>query len=832
MKRLILTLLFTLATLNTFSQKVDWVNAPMNPIPNGVDLKFHNLKGDVLQESILNYFTRDGKWFSYEGNEEIAKDNQGRAIVFKDYQGNSYSYKYDEKGNLIENKYNEAPPVIYTYDNLNRVVKESYKDNQNRIRSSEYSYEKKGDLLIVKEIKIEIGGEKNEKETHFRNGIEVYEKFKGYSATKFEYLYDAKGNWISKSFIDAETNTTKLSSFDNKPIKPRTRDIIYYSDFDKGVSAFSVVLEDITKGKIPNTPLLARPHINGKELKKQLLFCRLGNDYVFYIPISKSYYIARNAYANTNKDGQKLPVEKLITEAENIIVANSKNVRVIENGKTTADGNEWKTINYTNALSSYVSVNQKSGRAYAFENMPPLSDTRTVAVAGKQIAGLWYVPISNKNDVYIFENGIYVQGKYTLVGFLVNTSSPVIQVGEATKKYYVLSDFDKAIDKKFFKARLFNTSTDKIEAQKSNTTAAATTAKSATANKISTETQLTEKDSCLSGDCINTFSKKRFANGEIIEGFFENGKINGVGTHTLPNGNYYIGNFKDGNYDGYGIYSWKSEGVIYYGTWQKGLQNGYGYQLKNSKAVVAGYYTNGKLTRDMLTYDYVNNIYKSNCAGDCANGFGQYKYSDRSWYYGFFQNSKPHYLGMYKNNEGDLYMGQFIANKMEGVGTLLYKSDRQSYIGQFSNSNFNGQGYKMDRNSVVIQKGNWVNGVLRNSNFTIEKPKPVNLSSKTLSAEAKAYFDVYNSNPDGLKQHLANLDKKWKAKVITGDLLGQFYASLINEIYQVAPEAAFEFMMKMDKDATKDTLPKLKTDVRDYIREKSKERIQKYTRSN
>ena len=144
MKRLILTLLFTIVTLTTFSQKVDWVNAPMNPIPNGMDLKFHNLKGDVLQESILNYFTRDGKWFSYEGNEEITKDSQGRVIVFKDYQGNRYSYKYDEKGNLIENKYNEATPVIYTYDNLNRVIKESYNDNQNRSRSSEYSYEKKG----------------------------------------------------------------------------------------------------------------------------------------------------------------------------------------------------------------------------------------------------------------------------------------------------------------------------------------------------------------------------------------------------------------------------------------------------------------------------------------------------------------------------------------------------------------------------------------------------------------------------------------------------------------------------------------------------------------
>lgn len=824
-KSIFLLLLF--GNLLGFAQKVDWVNAPMNPIPSGADLKYHNLKGDVLQESILNYFTRDGKWFSYDGVEEISKDSQGRVIFFKNNNGNTYRYTYDKNGNLTQSKYNEAAPVFYNYDNLNRIIKESYNDNQNRSRSSEYSYEKKGDILIVKEIKIEIGGEKSEKEIHFKNGIEIFEKTKGYSGTKYEYQYDAKGNWISKSYIDAETNTAKLNSFDNIPIKPRTRDIIYYSDFDKGISALSIVLEDITKGKIANTPLLARPQINGKELKRQLLFCRLGNDYVFYIPISKSYFIARNAYANTNKDGQKIPVEKLITDAENIIVANSKSVRVIENGKTTADGNEWKTINYTDALGSYVSVNQKNGRAYAFENMPALSEGRTEAVAGKLIAGIWYIPISNKNDAYIFENGLYVQGKYTLVGFLSNTNSPIIQIAETNKKY-VLSDFDTAVDKKFFKARLFNASTDKIATQKSSTT---TTAKSATANKTSTETQSSEKVACLSGDCINTFSKKRFANGEIIEAFFENGKANGVGTHTLPNGNYYIGNFKDDYYDGYGIYSWKSEEMIYYGNWQKGLQNGYGYQLKNSKAVVAGYYINGKLTRDMLTYDYTNNIYKNNCAGDCANGFGQYKYSDKSWYYGFFQNNKPHYLGMYKNNEGDLYMGQFIANKMEGVGMVVYKSNGKSYVGQFSNSNLNGKGYKTDKNFVITQKGNWVNGYLTNNNFTIEKPKPVNTNNKSLSAEAKAYFDVYNSNPDGLKQHLANLDKKWKARAITGDLLGQFYASLINEIYQVAPEAAFEFMMKMEKDATKDTLTKLETVVRDYIREKSKERLQKYSGS-
>ncbi|GAB1463412.1 hypothetical protein MASR2M52_14650 [Pedobacter sp.] len=387
---------------------------------------------------------------------------------------------------------------------------------------------------------------------------------------------------------------------------------------------------------------------------------------------------------------------------------------------------------------------------------------------------------------------------------------------------YYLPGTNSATLNKLYAGRKYNPATDKIDNQ---TTPSSSTSKTTTS--ISTK-----EDTCLSGDCINGFSKKRFANGEIIEAFFENGKANGVGTHTLPNGNYYIGNFKEDYYDGYGVYSWKSEGMIYYGTWQKGLQNGYGYQLKNSKAVVAGYYTNGKLTRDMLTYDYTNNIYKNNCAGDCSNGFGQYKYSDKSWYYGFFQNSKPHYLGIYKNNDGDMYMGEFTANKMEGIGMLVYKSSGESYVGQFSNSNINGKGYKTDKNFVITQKGNWVNGVLRNGNFTIEKPKPVNTSNKTLSTEAKAYFDVYNSNPDGLKQHLVNLDKKWKAKAITGDLLGQFYASLINEIYQVEPYAAFEFMMKMDRDATKDTLPKLQKEVRDYVREKSKERIQKYTKSN
>lgn len=136
-----------------------------------------------------------------------------------------------------------------------------------------------------------------------------------------------------------------------------------------------------------------------------------------------------------------------------------------------------------------------------------------------------------------------------------------------------------------------------------------------------------------------------------------------------------------------------------------------------------------------------------------------------------------------------------------------------------------------EKMKYFILNGTYEGFIPAKSNSTTVKSNDKNSGNKLLSTEAKAYFDVYNSNPDGLKQHLANLDKKWKARSITGDLLGQFYASLINEIYQVAPYAALEFMMKMDKDATKDTLPKLETEVRDYVREKSKERLQKYSGS-
>lgn len=446
-----------------FGQNTDWKNAPLNPIPRGADLKYKDLKGSVLQESILNYYTRDGKWFSFDGNEKIKKDAQGRVVEFVDNRGNVYGYKYDSKGNLVESSYNSTSVTTYVYDAKNRLIKENYKDAQNKTRSNDYTYSTKGDILVLNLYRIDIGGTKVESEKHFKNGLEILEVFKEYPSVKYEYQFDQKGNWISKTFLDASTNKPKISEYDNKPIKPVTRDIIYYDEYDKGLNNYTLVLNDIYEGKKQTPFLIPRQYINGKELKIQL-YTRFFDDYVFYDPFSNNYYNAPNTYAKTHKDGDTIPFEKLVNSNELILLYNGTNIKVFEPYDREGNFEDWKTTNYTRDLNAYISVHKKDGRAFVFENLPVKNDTKLSAVSGKSISGPWYVTIGGSSTIF-FENGNYVEGPYEISGYIANSATfdPVISVKGVNT--YVLTNYDseKLIYKKFYQARKFNPSTDKIQ---------------------------------------------------------------------------------------------------------------------------------------------------------------------------------------------------------------------------------------------------------------------------------------------------------------------------------------------------------------------------------
>lgn len=496
----------------------------------------------------------------------------------------------------------------------------------------------------------------------------------------------------------------------------------------------------------------------------------------------------REAYDNQVNLFTKVPFDYLMI--------NENTTNPIANTTTTTGSNtseQTTETRYFNGKYTKETALKKANDFFNLKNGEKITFTKMDKKSDYQFIGNWIIKSEAENlqskIEYLFEdNRVTIKIKEIVLndkeGALKMDKNHKDEVARKTAENLYVSINDLFVKAVFAYLGIEN-----------NTTPTNTTAVSA-----NTDNGLAAKDACISGDCINGFGKKRYANGETVEGFFENGKVNGIATHTLSNGNYYIGNFKDDYYDGYGIYSWKSEEMIYYGNWQKVLQNGYGYQLKNSKAVVAGYYTNGKLTRDMLTYDYTNNIYKNNCAGDCANGFGQYKYSDSSWYYGFFKDGKLHYVGAFKNDAG-LYMGEFKTNRMEGMGTLRYKASGEYYVGEFANGSLNGKGYKTDKNLIITNHGIWTNGKLMGNTNSTTTTAGVNTDNDNpysgMSTEAAAYLASYKINPNGLKKYLGNQHKSWEDKGYSAEKITQSYADMFKEVYAKDKKAAFELIIHM-----------------------------------
>lgn len=317
---------------------------------------------------------------------------------------------------------------------------------------------------------------------------------------------------------------------------------------------------------------------------------------------------------------------------------------------------------------------------------------------------------------------------------------------------------------------------------------------------------------CLTGDCSNGFGSGTDGDG-AYKGFYKDKQLNGYGYHKANNGDYYYGNFKNGQYDGFGMYTYKESGNYYIGQWQNGKMNGYGYVKNGQNVIKAGRYIDDVLMTDMLTEAYRNKRWNGNCVGDCSNGFGYYKYSDGSTYVGFFKDSKPHYVGAYGFKDGTAYIGEWKANVRTGAGIENY-TNGTSYRGEFYNNNRHGLGVQMvDKDGTVIAKGNWADGKIVNK---------IDISNKTLSPEVKTFFQSYNNNPGNLGQYITDIGVAMKNQNYVGDKQYPRFMELLTEIYNVDKYVAFKIMMRVDKTTLTEVLKLMPSDMRTYIREQAK----------
>ncbi len=158
---------------------------------------------------------------------------------------------------------------------------------------------------------------------------------------------------------------------------------------------------------------------------------------------------------------------------------------------------------------------------------------------------------------------------------------------------------------------------------------------------------------------------------KIYIGKYIGGQKNGQGKLLLPNDSEYEGNFKNNEFDGYGVF--KSKVYNYWGNYTEGKKNG-----------------KGKF-KDLIK----ESIYEGEFIDDKKNGYGEEKYSDGTIYRGYFKNGLKDGKGTLilknGNNENNfVYEGEFKEDNICGIGRIKY--NKKEYFGEWKNNEMSGYG--------------------------------------------------------------------------------------------------------------------------------------------
>ncbi len=200
---------------------------------------------------------------------------------------------------------------------------------------------------------------------------------------------------------------------------------------------------------------------------------------------------------------------------------------------------------------------------------------------------------------------------------------------------------------------------------------------------------------------------------ENVSGNWEKGKLKGNGSFISSQFTY-DGEWINNDFDGYGRLDWYN-GDFYEGYWKDGLQNGYGIYYSQSFS------------------------YNGNWEEGWMNGNGYIKYENGDIYQGNFVENERYGQGIYKFANGNVYDGEFVNNKFQGLGSF-YFNDGYIYDGQFINGNIHGDGtlYLVIGKDSLAVTANWDGtnnipkyvSIIFNDNFLYEGEIVNNLPSQ------------------------------------------------------------------------------------------------------
>ncbi|MCB0446432.1 MAG: hypothetical protein KDD03_02780 [Gelidibacter sp.] len=680
----LLTVIGLFIYMNVYSQKTDWVNAPLNPIAFEYKLEHFNLKGDVYA-SKSNIFSKDGlviyengistKQFLYKNNQlyadtegrlfEVNKEGYVTKMTYASAGVHTQSYIYNSKGLLTNVTNTKGYVANYEYDTKGRVIKST-----SGTYIKEYTYQQEGSHLIVMEKDLSKTPVQVNKKI-YKNGHCI-----GSNDYMFKVDYDVFGNLSSSN----------------------TYAPIFYSDIEKGKNEISMVWKkpySYSYNPINDCSFF----INGKQIG--FLYTQVINkiDLMIYDPFQEKYFILPDAF-NESKSGVKQLFTKVYIDSNAFFDTSNDSKALIYKGDRISNTIYLRTgslkdfdlynyyILYDEFLNKTFYCKYDPNAKFTFYPLQQISPTDNV----------FY--IRSEEGVLTVDKGKKVKNEDYTISY--NNDDGVLLKGN--QPIYYLPNYKKAVAKTLYAGRYYNSKTDTFKDGASTST---------TINNEVTKTTT----GCVSGNCTEGYGEYITLNNTSLKGFFVNSVLNGFAVQTFENGDNFTGNFVNGKKDGYGIYNWVATNTQYYGEWKDDKINGYGYLVVNNETTQAGIYTNGKITTDLFV-DYKNKKLSNNCLGNCYNGYGVIKYDNGDGYTGFFLNGNPYKVGNrnWKSNNS-FYVGQFdTTGQINGTG--MYVDSNSVYFGDINKGKLTGKAVKTSISTAEETYGEFNNGVLIKDNKT------------------------------------------------------------------------------------------------------------------
>ncbi|MBA6152093.1 hypothetical protein [Gelidibacter maritimus] len=669
-----------------FAQKIDLINAPKNPVAYNYKKEHFDLKGPVysfknkvFSKAGLLIFDNvfGGNSFYYDANGRLTHTSEGNE--FK-YGSNGYiesytyaslgikttQYFYNDKGLLVAEKFDKASKTNdyeYTYDSQDRVIK-SYRNDNNY---TTYAYEKRGDDLIIQENDVR-DGLATLKTLKYTKGIQV--SYDDVLMSTYNKM-DAYGNWTK----------------DYSPV-------IFYDDLKSNGNVFTMIYtkqNNYTIDKLMDCEFF----LNGKQTDAIYRRSSKANEVIIYNPFDEKYYIIKNAVDDSRSGQVQAFTEVIISTPTYLEFIESSSYKLVHRGA------EYQNNLYLRSGSLVVRTYQNNYIVYDkfadktfFAPYDPDENFNIYGLKNVEGTNIIYIRKNKENGFIAFDRGKPVESTYT---FGYDGNDGVLYNGQ-TPEYY-LPQLKTSSVGVVHPGRKYNASTDKRAGTDYSNTATSTSSTSA----------------CITGNCTEGFGEIKTQHATLT-GFFSGGKANGYGKEVYSDGTgYYQGEFVSGERHGFGMYTWNSDQSYYIGQWKEGQLHGYGYLKKGTQVLQAGYYENGKLTRNLLSQDYINQRAVGNCIGDCQNGFGYYQFSNNDKYVGFFTNGQFNHIGAYTWVSGDVFIGNIRNSEFSGQGILYYKSLMTTYYGNLSNATRQGMGVYYNKSGNIESKGYWDKGILKTS---------------------------------------------------------------------------------------------------------------------